>query len=118
MVQHLASQHVFVGRHVPRGFTLRVAVPRRLDAAKQGRSDGRGDLVLDREYVLEFAVVTLRPKMRLGFAVDELHGHPYPIRSLAHASLDDVVDAEFAGDLLGLDRLSLVDKNGVARDHQ
>jgi hypothetical protein len=82
-----------------------VAVPRRLDAAKQGRSDGRGDLVLDREYVLEFAVVTLRPKMRLGFAVDELDGHPYPIRSLAHASLDDVVDAEFAGDLLGLDRL-------------
>ena len=40
MVQHLASQHVFVGRHVPSGFTLDAAVSRSLGCAARGRAAG------------------------------------------------------------------------------
>ena len=56
--------------------------------------------------------------MRFGFAVDELHGDPYPVRSLAYASFHYIVDAEFAGDLLRLHRLALVDENRVAGDDE
>jgi hypothetical protein len=85
---------------------------------KEGRCDRRGDLVLDGEYVFELSVVALGPDMGFSLAVDELHGHSDPVHRLAHASLDDVVDPEFASDLLRLDWLSLVDEHGVARDHQ
>ena len=117
-MQDLAGEQVFVGRHVLGGLALGATQPRRLDAAEERRCDRRGDLVLDGENVFELSVVALGPDVGFSLAVDELHGHSDPVHRLAHASLDDVVDPEFAGDLLRLDRLSLVDEHGVARDHQ
>ena len=118
MVQHLAGEHVFVGRHVLGPLALGALVRRRLDAAAQRRDDRRRHLVLDRENVLELAVVALGPDMRLGLAVDQLHGDAHAVAGLAHASLDHVVDAEFARDVLRLHRLALVGEDGVARDDQ
>ena len=118
MMKDLAGQHMFVSRHVRGGLPLDAVVPRGLDPAKQGRSDGRGDLVLDGEDVLELAIVAFCPDMRLGLAVDELNSDPDPIARLADASFGDVVDPELARDLLGLDGLALVDEHRVAGDHQ
>ena len=117
VMQDLAGQHVLVGRHVRGGLPLDPIVPRSLDAAKEGRRDGRGDLVLDGEDVLELAIVALGPDMGFGLAVDELDGDPDPIARLAYASFGDVVHPELARDLLGLDGLALVDEHGVAGDH-
>ena len=118
VVQHFAGQHVFVGRHVRRRLALGALLRRRLDAAAQRRDDGRRHLVLDGKDVLQLAVVALRPDMRLGLAVDELHGDAHAIRRLAHAAFDHVVDAEVPRDLLQLHRLALVHEHGVAGDDE
>ena len=118
MVQDLSGEHVFVGRHVLGRLALGALVRRRLDPAAQRRHDGRGHLVLDGEDVLELAVVALGPDMRLGLAVDQLHGDAHAVGGLAHASLDHVVDAEFLGDAARRHRLALVHEDGVARDDE
>ena len=69
---------------------------RRLDPPRQ-RGDDRGrDLVLDREDVLEVAVVALGPEVVVGRGVDQLHRDAHPLPDLAHAALDHVLHAELA----------------------
>ena len=50
-----------------------------LELRPQGTSDVRGDIALDLEYVLEIAVVTLAPQVRVGRRLDQLRRHPHPI---------------------------------------
>ena len=118
MVQDLAGEQAFVGRHVVGRLALGALVARRLDPPGQGGDDRRGHLVLDREDVLEVAVVALGPDVAVGIGVDQLHGHAHPVARLAHAALDHVLDAELRRDVLDLDRLALVDERRVARDHE
>ena len=117
-MQHFAGQQVLVGRHVLGGLALDAVKSRSLDPAKQGRGDGRGHLVLDLEDVLQSTVIALRPDVGLGLAVDELDSDSHAIGGFADTAFHDVVDAEFAGDLLRLDGLALVDEDGVARNHE
>ena len=78
----------------------------------------RGDLVLEREDVLQVAVVALGPDVVVGFGIDQLHRDAHPVAGLAHAAFDDVLHAELARDLLHVHRLALVLERGVARDDE
>ena len=62
------------------------------------RDDRLGDLVLDRENVVEVAVVALGPHVVAGRAVDQLGGDPHPAAGLADAAFEHVADAELARD--------------------
>ena len=99
---------------------LRAARSRAAASTRPGsdRDDRRRHLVLDREDVLEVAVVALGPEVAVGLGVDQLHGDADALARLAHAALDDVLHAELARDLLHVDRLALVLERRVARDHE
>src|SRR5208282_604389 len=59
-----------------------------------GREDER-DLVLDREDVVDRAVIPLGPDVRAVARVDQLRGHANAVASLAHAAFENVTSAEF-----------------------
>ena len=75
-------------------------------------------LVLDGEDVLQLAIVALGPEMRVMGRVDQLRGDAHPVAGAPHAAFDEVADAEPAGDVLCLDRLSLERERRVARDDE
>ena len=77
-----------------------------------------GDLVLQVEDVLERAVESVGPEMRAGLGFDQLAGDARRVAGLAHAALEHIAHAEFAPDLLDVDRLALVDEARIARDHE
>ena len=49
---------------------------------RQLADNGFGDFVLDRENVLELAIVAIRPQMAADHAVDQLRGNAYPVAGL------------------------------------
>ena len=104
VVQHLAGEDALVGGHVVG--RLRAARSRAAASTRPGRvaTIARRDLVLDREDVLEVAVVALGPEVAVGLGVDQLHRDAHPLADLAHAALDDVLHAELARELLHVDR--------------
>src|SRR5712691_12407597 len=55
--------------------------------------------LLDREHVLELAVVALRPEVVAVGDVHELRGHAEPIARLADAAFEDRGDLELAPDV-------------------
>jgi len=73
------------------------------------------NLVLEREDVVQVAIVALRPDMAAGGAVDQLRGDPHPAARLAHAAFDNVADLELARDLRNVHVLALEHEGGVAR---
>src|SRR5438034_259606 len=73
------------------------------------------NLVLQREDVIEVAVVALGPDVPAGRAVDQLRRDPYPATGLARAALQNVVDLELARDLRNVDVLALEHERRVAR---
>jgi hypothetical protein len=54
----------------------------------------------------------------VGLCVDQLHGDADTAARLAHAALDDVLNAKFLGDLLRIDRLAFVNERRIARDNK
>ncbi len=56
-------------------------------------------LVLQREDVVEVAVVALGPDVVAGIGVDELRRDAHPMAGLAHAALDDVARAQLLANL-------------------
>ena len=56
--------------------------------------------------------------MRAGLGGDQLRVDLYLVADAAHAAFQDIADAEFAPDLLGVDRLALVSERGVAGDDE
>jgi hypothetical protein len=66
------------------------------------------DLVLDLEHADEVAIESLSPDMTAGSGVDQLCGDPDTFSGLAHTPLEEMPDAELFADLLGVDRLPLV----------
>ena len=89
---------------------------RGLDPSAQRRHDGRGHLVLDREDVLELAVVALGPDVGIGFRVDQLHGDAHATGGFANAPFHHVIDPELARHRLHVHRFAFVHEHGIARD--
>ena len=98
------------------GFIARMEVD--METAGQHRNDGLGHFVLDREDVVEVAVVALSPQMVARCSLDELGRDTHPIACLANAALDDIGDAEFLSDFADIDRLPLVGERRVTGDDE
>ena len=75
------------------------------------------DFVLDRENVVDGAVVALRPDVGAVACVDQLRGDPNAIAALANATLQYIAHAELLRRLAHVDRAPLVDEARIARDH-
>ena len=82
MVEHLAGENVLVGCHVLGALALGPILRRRLDPPRQGGDDRGCDLVLDREDVVQLAVVAIGPDVRVGFGIDQLDRDPHRFKAL------------------------------------
>ena len=71
------------------------------------------DLVLERERVLEPAIVALGPDVLVPRRIDELSGHAHAVVDLAYAAFYDVLAAELARDRPGIDLAALVGGGGL-----
>ena len=90
-----------------------------LAQARFDRSDRTGgDFVLQGKNVVHRPIVTLGPEMGAIIRFDQLRRDPHPARGFAHAAFEHVTHAEFAADLLDVDRLALVDEGRVAGDDE
>ena len=65
----------------------------------EGIHDGRGDLVLDREDVLQLAVVLFGPEVIAVGDIDQLRRDAQPVTRFLHASLEHRLHVELAADL-------------------
>jgi hypothetical protein len=65
-------------------------------------------LVLDREYVMQFAVVPLGPTVGPGYGIDELRRDPDAIAAPPDTALQHVPCAQLPPDPSDIDRLALV----------
>jgi len=94
-----------------------------LDLGKaQPRFDRAGDtrcyLVLKLENAVEGAVNAVCPDVSAGRRVDKLGSDAYPVAALADAAFEHVAHAQFAADLLQVDRFALVGEARIAGDHE
>ena len=80
----------------------------------QGRNDGCRNLVLHLKDIFLIAFISLRPQMHPGIGADQLGGHTYRIARAAHASLQQVRDAQGRGDFRSRDLLALKVEGGRA----
>jgi hypothetical protein len=85
---------------------LRALLRRELRLERIG--DGLRDLALDREDVLDVAVVALRPQVVVGGGLDQLHVDVHLVAGLLHAALENRGDAELHRDGLEILGLRLV----------
>ena len=83
-----------------------------------GRHDGFGDLVLNREHIGYVPIITLGPDMAAGRDIVELSGDAHLVAALADTAFDHVPGAEFLSHLLDMDGLALVDERRVTRDDE
>ena len=82
----------------------------------QRRDDGLGDLVLQREDVVQVAVVALGPEVVVARRLDQLGGDADAPARAPHAALEHVADLQLPRDLRQVDVLALERECGVARD--
>jgi hypothetical protein len=77
-----------------------------------------GDLALCVGEVSAVGLKPVGPNMRAAFRVDQLDVHPNMIAASPYAAFQHIADAEFAADLLHVDRFTLIGKGGAAGDHK
>ena len=86
----------------------------------QRRFDNAGDvdrnLVLKLEHVFQRPIEAVGPEMRTGLCNEQLPGDTHPAAAFAHAAFEDIAHAQFAADLLYVDRLALVGEARIAGD--
>ena len=66
--------------------------------------DGFGHVAFHRKNVGQFAIVRLRPEMRVGVRVDQLNIHANLIARFLHAALKDIGNAELLRNLAQITR--------------
>jgi hypothetical protein len=79
------------------------------------RNDRLRDFVLQRENVVEVAVVALGPDVAASRAIDKLSSDPDTAARFAHAAFEQVAHLELPRDLRRIDVLALEREGGVAR---
>src|ERR1700722_13136657 len=82
----------------------------------QSLDDGFGDFGLQREDIVQVAIVALGPEVLVTRTVDQLGGDAYAATRLAHAAFEDEADLEFAREFEDINMLALVHKRAVARN--
>src|SRR5262249_31565170 len=92
----------FVGSEVLRSATRCLDLLGRFDLWRNCRDDGSSHFLLDREDVLQHAVIALRPDVVAAQRVDELTGYPNSTRRLADAAFQHVADAKLLAHLLNV----------------
>src|SRR5207248_8664798 len=78
--------------------------------------DRLGELALESENVLQFAVVLLRPNLCVCLRIDELGINPHAIARNLHASLQHARNAKVAPDLLHVSILTPIGCDTTAAD--
>src|SRR5258708_17870376 len=79
--------------------------------------DRAHDLILNRENVVEFAVVALAPEMGATFRIHQLRRDAHAIIGAANTALQHVTYAQLAPDLTFVDRLALVMERRMPSDY-
>src|SRR5262249_36564869 len=100
---------------IPCVHAIRMLAPRpkilgRVELWFDRRDDRFCDLILHCKHLGKVAVVVLGPKVASGGDVVKLRSDTHAIVALAHATLDDVADAELLCDPLDMNRFALVDE--------
>jgi hypothetical protein len=111
-------KHKIVGVHALGRLALgnlEVFVP---DLGDEPRGNCLGDLVLDREYVLERPVVALRPDVGSRGNLDELGRHAHLLARLLHAAFEDIVNSEFMAHPLEVHGRARVSAGRIARRNE
>src|SRR6266403_2643021 len=80
--------------------------------------DARRDLVLEREEVGQRPLVALDPDFASGAGIGEVHPDADTLAGPLDAAFEDVAHAEFAADLLHVDRSALVCEGRIAGDDE
>src|SRR5262245_29097569 len=78
--------------------------------------DFLSDLVLERKNIAQVTVAAVGPNVLLSRGVNKLGVDAYTVAALAHAALQDVANAKFAGGTLHIDGFSFVGKRRISRD--
>jgi catechol 2,3-dioxygenase-like lactoylglutathione lyase family enzyme len=112
------AQVEVVCREAPRARAARLLDLRLADGGLDGGGDARGDVVLQVEEVSEGTVEARGPELRAGVRLDELRADTDLGRRPAHASLEDVADAELLRRVLHVDLAAAARREARAsRDH-
>ena len=112
-IEGAAHQVVFVGVGIAGGMP-----PEGLELTGQQRHlehlyDAAGDLVLQREDVLDAAIVAIRPPVITGSAVDQLSGNTQAAARLPHAAFEQIADVQLARHLLQMEGPAFESEHGV-----
>jgi hypothetical protein len=83
-----------------------------------GGDDISGDFILDREDVVQLAVVPMGPNVFAGRCVNKLPRDADPSTRGPDAAFEDISDRELQGDLPNVDGSPLVGKSRIARDDE
>src|SRR5260370_9618193 len=83
---------------------------------REGPDNRARHFVLDREGVVQFAVVALGPTVDASCGIDELRRDTEATAAPLDAALQDVACVKLPPDLADIDRLALVLEGGIARD--
>src|SRR5262249_8235846 len=86
-----------LGRLTPRAFDLYL-----FQFWRNCANYARSHFVLKFEDILQHVIETIRPEVGASRGVYELTRDAHAVRSLAHAALQHVTDAEFTSDLLNV----------------
>src|SRR5690606_5437320 len=91
---------------------------RALELLRDRADDTLGDPILQLEYVVERALITIGPKMPARIGVDQLAGNADAAGRFAHAAFEQIAYAELAAYLLHVARPSPIDEARIACDHE
>ena len=75
----------------------------RIDLRLNAADHAVGDLVLNREDVVERPIIALRPEVSARLRLDQLSGDPDAVAALPDAAFEDVANPQLASDLADID---------------
>ncbi len=117
VVMLLATKHVVVCVQTPAWRPPSFRKLRRFNPARQCRDDGRRELVLHDEDILELSVKTVRPQGRPGVRIEELHVEANPIASPSDAAPNEKLGAELGRHLAVRHLTASIRKRRAAGNH-